>query len=88
MLLRPPFTEPAAFGVVLITTKKAKGNKLNVALNAMVGYRTIGKMPELVTDPYTVMDVKTEAGNPCITYTRSRCANMPKSVLLIPRCPQ
>ncbi|MGC4233827.1 MAG: TonB-dependent receptor plug domain-containing protein, partial [Niabella sp.] len=27
----------ASFGVVLITTKKAKGNKLNVALNAMVG---------------------------------------------------
>lgn len=54
----------ASFGVVLITTKKAKGSKLNVALNAMVGYRTIGKMPELVTDPYTVMDVKTEAGKP------------------------
>lgn len=54
----------ASFGVVLITTKKAKGNKLNVSLNAMVGYRTIGKMPELVTDPYKVMDVKTEAGKP------------------------
>ena len=53
-----------AFGVVLITTKKAKGNKLNVAVNGMVGYRTIGKMPELVTDPYTVMDMKTEAGKP------------------------
>lgn len=53
-----------AFGVVLITTKKAKGNKLNVAVNGMAGYRTIGKMPELVTDPYTVMDIKTEAGKP------------------------
>lgn len=53
-----------AFGVVLITTKKAKGNKLNIAVNGMVGYRTIGKMPALVTDPYTVMDMKTEAGKP------------------------
>ncbi len=53
-----------AFGVLLITTKTAKGNKLNVAVNGMVGYRTIGKMPELVTDPYTVMDMKTEAGKP------------------------
>ncbi len=53
-----------AFGVVLITTKKAKGRKLNVSVNGMVGYRTIGKMPELVTDPFTVMDMKTEAGKP------------------------
>ncbi|MCF3108836.1 TonB-dependent receptor [Niabella sp. CC-SYL272] len=54
----------ASFGVVLITTKKAKGNDLNVALNAMVGYRTRGKLPDLVTDPYQVMDAKNEAGKP------------------------
>jgi len=54
----------ASFGVVLITTKKAKGNKLNVAVNGMVGYRTIGKMPDYITDPYEVMDIKNEAGKP------------------------
>lgn len=72
-----------SFGVVLITTKVAKGSKLNVLVNSMVGYRTIGKMPELVTDPYTVMDMKTEAGKPLYNlypesvreYARQRSAN-------------
>ncbi|MCD2422634.1 SusC/RagA family TonB-linked outer membrane protein [Niabella pedocola] len=54
----------ASFGVVLITTKKAKGSKLNVALNAMVGYRSLGKLPDFITDPYEVMDIKNEAGKP------------------------
>ncbi len=54
----------AAFGVVLITTKNAKGSKLNVSLNSMVAIRTIGKLPELVTDPYQVMDAKDQAGKP------------------------
>lgn len=53
-----------AFGVVLITTKKAKGSKLNVSVNALAGYRTLGKLPQFITDPYTVMDIKTEAGRP------------------------
>ncbi len=54
----------ASFGVVLISTKTAKGNKLNVAVNSFVAIRTIGKLPELVTDPYLVMDTKHEAGRP------------------------
>lgn len=54
----------ASFGVVLITTKKARGTKLNVSANAMVGYRTVGKLPDFVTDPYEVMDLKNEAGKP------------------------
>lgn len=54
----------ASFGVVLITTKKAKGDKLNVAVNATVGNRTIGKLPEFITDPYKVMEIKNEAGKP------------------------
>jgi TonB-linked SusC/RagA family outer membrane protein len=54
----------AAFGVVLITTKSAKGSKLNVSLNSMVAFRTVGKLPELVTDPYTVMDLKHKAAVP------------------------
>ncbi|WP_290795182.1 SusC/RagA family TonB-linked outer membrane protein [Flavihumibacter sp. UBA7668] len=54
----------AAFGVVLITTKSAKGSKLNVSLNSTVAFRTVGKLPELVTDPYTVMDLKHKAAVP------------------------
>ncbi|MBO9620209.1 MAG: TonB-dependent receptor [Niabella sp.] len=54
----------ASFGVVLITTKKAKGGKLNVSVNAMAGTRTIGKMPALVTDPYIVMQMKNDAAKP------------------------
>ncbi|MEA5258372.1 TonB-dependent receptor [Arcicella aquatica] len=54
----------AAFGVVLITTKTPQGNKMNVTVNSNVGFRTIGKMPDLVTDPYQVMSIKHQAGIP------------------------
>ena len=54
----------ASFGVVLISTKAAKGNKLNVSVNSFAAIRTIGKLPELVTDPYLVMENKHEAGRP------------------------
>jgi TonB-linked SusC/RagA family outer membrane protein len=54
----------AAFGVVLITTKSAKGGQLNVSVNTNTAYRTIGKLPELVTDPLTVMQYKHDAATP------------------------
>lgn len=54
----------ASFGVVLISTKTAKGNKLNVSVNSNVAYRTVGKLPEIVTDPYVVMDNKHQAAIP------------------------
>lgn len=54
----------AAFGVVLITTKSAKSNKLNVSVNSNIAFRTIGKMPELVTDPFLIMKYKHEAAYP------------------------
>lgn len=54
----------AAFGVVLINTKSAKGNKLNVSLNANTSLRTIGKIPELITDPLLIMQNKHEAAVP------------------------
>ncbi len=58
------FGARAAFGVVLITTKSARGNKLNVSLNTNVALRTIGKTPELVTDPLTIMEYKHNAATP------------------------
>lgn len=54
----------ASFGVVLISTKTAKGNKLNVSVNSFIALRTIGKLPELVTDPYLVMETKHQAALP------------------------
>lgn len=54
----------AAFGVVLITTKSAKGSKVNVSVNANMAFRSVGKMPELVTDPYLVMKYKHDAAVP------------------------
>lgn len=52
------------FGVILITTKNAKSDKLDLNFNSNIGYRTIGKIPEFLTDPYQVMEIKTEAGKP------------------------
>jgi len=54
----------APFGVVLMVTKSAKSNKLNVSLNSYTAYRTVGKLPELVTDPYEVLKLKNEAAFP------------------------
>lgn len=54
----------AAFGVVLITTKTPQSKKVNVSVNSNVGFRTIGKMPDLVTDPYLVMVTKHQAAVP------------------------
>ncbi len=52
------------FGVVLITTKSAKSNKLEINFNTNIGYRTIGKLPKTEADPYVVMDLKTQAARP------------------------
>lgn len=73
----------ASFGVILITTKRAKSKDVSVGLSANVAYRSIGKMPELVTDPYTVMDMKNTAGIPLYNlfpesvrgYARERSAD-------------
>ncbi|MBO9638658.1 MAG: TonB-dependent receptor plug domain-containing protein, partial [Siphonobacter aquaeclarae] len=54
----------AAFGVVLITTKSAKSDKLSVSVNANTAFRTVGKLPELVTDPLAVMEYKHDAAYP------------------------
>ncbi|MDR1403716.1 MAG: SusC/RagA family TonB-linked outer membrane protein, partial [Tannerellaceae bacterium] len=41
----------ASFGVILITTKKAKSNKLEISAEATMGFRSFSALPELVTDP-------------------------------------
>lgn len=54
----------AAFGVVLITTKSAKSGDVQVNLGYNTSIRTVGKMPEVVTDPLTVMEYKRMAAAP------------------------
>ncbi len=54
----------ASYGVMLVTTKKAKSDKVLVSFDANTAIRTIGKMPKLVTDPLTVMQMKADAARP------------------------
>ncbi len=81
----------AAFGVVLVTTKKAKGNKLVVNFDANYATRTLGDVPQIVTDPYTVMDVTHQAGVPLYNiypesvrdYARQRSADLSLPAVIV-----
>ncbi len=53
-----------AFGVVLVTTKSAKAEKLMVNVGMSTQWRTTGKLPDVVTDPLTVMQYKHDAAYP------------------------
>lgn len=54
----------AAFGVILITTKSGASKKLSISVNTNYALRTLGKVPEVELDPYTVMDYKHRAATP------------------------
>ncbi len=54
----------AAFGVVLITTKTAKSEKLQVTADFNYAVRNAGSLPKIVTDPLTVMQYKHDAATP------------------------
>lgn len=51
----------AAFGVILITTKSAKTEKVSVAVNAYYSSRRVTRLPEHELDPYTVMESQNQA---------------------------
>lgn len=57
----------AAFGVILVTTKKGTGEKVSVNYNNNFSFRSITRMPEVVTDPATVVDMKNIYGYPWYT---------------------
>ncbi|WP_208603027.1 TonB-dependent receptor [Pedobacter steynii] len=73
----------AAFGVVLITTKSAKSADLKIAANTYYAIRSLGKVPEIVTDPLKVMEYKHDAAYPLYSlypenvraYARERSQN-------------
>ncbi len=54
----------AAYGVVLVTTKKGDSETLKVSVNSYVTARTLGRKPEIVTDPYEVASFKHEMAKP------------------------
>lgn len=54
----------ASFGVILITTKAAKGGKLSVSANAYYAYKNLGRLPQTITDPYISYTTKHEAAYP------------------------
>ena len=45
----------ASFGVILITTKSGKSEKAKVSFNTYFKTQTIGRQPDVVTDPYEVV---------------------------------
>lgn len=54
----------AAYGVVLITTKTAKGGNIQINADVNYGLKTRGVGPDIVTDPLTVMQYKHDAATP------------------------
>lgn len=54
----------AAFGVILVTTKKGRSEKLSINYNNNFAFRTLTKMPEIVTDPYTIVQMKNTMSYP------------------------
>jgi len=54
----------AAFGVILVTTKKGQGDKLSVHFNNNLSVRTLTRMPKVVDNPYIQASYKKEMGKP------------------------
>ncbi|MDR1103378.1 MAG: TonB-dependent receptor, partial [Tannerella sp.] len=64
----------AAFGVILITTKTAKSDKLQVEFDANYSVRQAEQFPDLVTDPYDFMTLVNTAIFPSVRYTDAQVA--------------
>ena len=54
----------ASFGVILVTTKKGKSEKLQVQFNNTYNVRKLTNMPKVVKDPYIQASYKKEMGKP------------------------
>lgn len=48
----------AAFGVVLVTTKKGTTEEVSIAANSLVALKSITRTVDIVQDPYTVMNYR------------------------------
>lgn len=54
----------AAYGVILVTTKSGKDEKLSINYNNNFSFKQNTMMPEIVTDPYTVATMRNQAYYP------------------------
>lgn len=54
----------AAYGVILVTTKVGKSDKLTINYNNNFSLRQNTKTPEVITDPYLVAQTKNIMGRP------------------------
>lgn len=54
----------AAYGVLLITTKSGKEEKLSINYNGNFAFRTMARLTELETDPYTVASIRNTMAYP------------------------
>lgn len=54
----------AAFGVILVTTKSAKSEKVAISVNAYYSTRQVTRLPLHVTDPILTMEMSNEAAWP------------------------
>lgn len=70
----------AAFGVVLVTTKRAQSEKITVNVNAFYSSRKITRLPEHVTDPYLVMTIKNDAAYPLYNLYNEKQIEIAKSL--------
>jgi TonB-linked SusC/RagA family outer membrane protein len=64
----------AAFGVVLITTKTAKSEKLEIDFDANYSVRQTQMLPDLITDPYEFMSIVNEATYPSVRFNDAQVA--------------
>ena len=58
----------AAFGVILVTTRKGDTDKLTVRFNNVFNMRKLGRMPDVVTDPYINASYREIMGAPWYHY--------------------
>lgn len=58
----------AAYGVILVTTKTGKEDKLSVNYNNSFVLRTLTPMPEVITDPYDFAVARNTMGYPFYTF--------------------
>jgi TonB-linked SusC/RagA family outer membrane protein len=70
----------ASFGVILITTKSAKTEKMKVDVNAFYSTRCITRKPKYMTDPYSVMDIKNQAAYPLYNLYNKQQMDIAKQI--------
>lgn len=70
----------ASYGVILVTTKSAKTEKIKIDVNAFYSVRSITRKPKYITDPYITMDIKNKAAYPLYNLYNNEQMELAKQV--------